>query len=160
MKASVVGVAALVATCVFLLLAMTLAGSTGVFAAALLGSLTGLILVRSRLGNDAPPVTRPAAAPPRPVEPFHRYRRIVFFVLWNAGRGNPYACRFVARLAEARLDQRHGISLCRDPADAAHLLGARAWALLDPADDSLFDRDPNAWSRADIEHVVERLEGL
>ncbi|MBW8804855.1 MAG: hypothetical protein JF587_13530 [Catenulisporales bacterium] len=69
--------------------------------------------------------------------------------------------RELTRLAAARLAERHGVNLYRDPATAAALIGADRWPLVDPA---LLNQQPGT-RPADVPiravgELIERLERM
>ncbi|MFL6116084.1 MAG: hypothetical protein ACJ786_32735 [Catenulispora sp.] len=69
--------------------------------------------------------------------------------------------RELTRLAAARLAERHGVNLYRDPATAAALIGADLWPLVDPA---LLVQQPGT-RPADVPvravgELIERLERM
>ena len=64
----------------------------------------------------------------------------------------------LTRVAAARLADRHGVDLSSQPAEAAGLLGAEAWALLDPARPPLGDRSVPGPDRAAVARVLDAIE--
>jgi hypothetical protein len=66
----------------------------------------------------------------------------------------------LTRVAAARLADRHGIDLAGRPADAARLLGAEAWALLDPARPPSGDRSQPGPDRAAVARVLDAIERI
>jgi hypothetical protein len=64
----------------------------------------------------------------------------------------------LTRVAAARLADRHGVDLSSQPAEAAGLLGAEAWALLDPARPPEGDRSVPGPDRAAVARVLDAIE--
>ena len=123
--------------------------------AAWLACAIALLVVRARLGRDPrPPLApRPSRRQSWPVGPFHSYRDIEFFLTWAPDRPTTGRRQLLTRLSAAMLAERQGIDLRRDPDAARSALGERAWALLDPHQNT-------SATRADIASLVDRLEQL
>jgi hypothetical protein len=94
---------------------------------------------------------------------FPSYRATVSAVAWAAhsARHRDRILRpLLSEVAAARLAERHGVNLVRDPERARELLGAQLWFLVDP------DRAPAVESRggglavSDLDLAVSRLEQL
>jgi hypothetical protein len=66
----------------------------------------------------------------------------------------------LTRVAVARLADRHGIDNADQPERAAHLLGAEAWALLDPARPAEADRSVRGPDRAALAGVLDAIERI
>lgn len=73
--------------------------------------------------------------------------------------------RELTRLAAARMAERHGVNLYRDPQNAARIIGADLWPLVDPAaakaasDAAPSARAPEVPIRA-VAELIERLERM
>jgi hypothetical protein len=66
----------------------------------------------------------------------------------------------LTRVAAVRLAERHGIDITDQPQEAARLLGAEAWALLDPARPSPADRSVRGPDRAAVARVLDAIEQI
>lgn len=64
----------------------------------------------------------------------------------------------LTRVASARLADLHGVDLSSQPVEAARLLGAEAWALLDPARPPAGDRSVSGPDRAAVARVLDAIE--
>ena len=66
----------------------------------------------------------------------------------------------LARVADVRLLERHGVDLRADPTAAARLLGPEAWALLDPTRTDAPDRSTPGPDRATLARVLDAIEHI
>jgi hypothetical protein len=66
----------------------------------------------------------------------------------------------LTRVAAARLADRHGIDIARQPAEAARRLGREAWVLLDPARAPVADRSIHGPDRAAVARVLDAIERI
>jgi hypothetical protein len=66
----------------------------------------------------------------------------------------------LTRVAAARLADRHGVDLAAQPSAAARLLGAEAWALIDPARLPIADRSIRGPDRAAVARVLDAIERI
>ncbi len=66
----------------------------------------------------------------------------------------------LARVAGARLADRHGVDMAAQPAAAARLLGAEAWALIDPARLPVADRSIHGPDRTAVARVLDAIERI
>jgi hypothetical protein len=150
---------------VVLILAGTLAaGPVGLLVAT---SLAGaLVVLRLRVINADPDV---ADLPPlpwsrRPQPPvLQGFTRTVGAVEWGLTSAFDFDTSLrprLARVAAVRLADRHGIDMARQPQEAADLLGAEAWALLDPARAQAADRSVRGPDRAAVARVLDAIERI
>jgi hypothetical protein len=121
------------------------------------------------LGPMAPPGSRSlftvVARPPRrrpvvPPEQLEELQRRVWAGVRSVG-GWHYRLRPVLRdVADALLEDRHGVRLDRDPAASRAILGPRAWDLLRPDVDAPGDRWADGLAVDELDALVGRIEKL
>ena len=66
----------------------------------------------------------------------------------------------LARVADVRLLERHGVDRHADPSAAARLLGPEAWELLDPTRTDAADRSVPGPDRATLARVLDAIERI
>jgi hypothetical protein len=150
---------------VVLILAGTLAA--GPFGLLLATSVAGaLVVLRLRVIGADPevadlpqlPWTRRAQTPVLP-----GFTRTVGAVEWGLASALDFDTSLrprLARVAAVRLADRHGIDIAGQPQEAARLLGAEAWALLDPARPQATDRGARGPDRATVARVLDAIERI
>jgi hypothetical protein len=150
---------------VILILAGTIvAGPVGLLMAT---SVAGaLVVLRLRVISadpempDLPPLPW-ARRPGPPVLP--GFTRTVGAVEWGLTSAFDFDTSLrprLARVAAVRLADRRGIDIAGQPDEAAHLLGAEAWALLDPARPQAADRGVHGPDRAAMARVLDAIERI
>jgi hypothetical protein len=145
-----------------LLIGTLAAGPVGLVVAA---SVAGaLVVLRLRLISADPepsdfpalPWSRRQAAPILP-----GFTRTVGSVEWGLVSAFDFDTSLrprLTRVAASRLADRRGVDLSSQPAEAARLLGAEVWALLDPARPAVGDRSVTGPDRAAIARVLDAIE--
>lgn len=148
---------------VVLVVAVLVAGAAG-----LLVTLTALTVMAAAVLALALPGAPARRIPRRPAPavrdaPYRAYRGVAEQLSWAAV--SPRHFDLVTRpllteLAAARLADRHGVDLHREPAAAQALLGADVWPWVAPVEVPSRDGQPPGVDRATLTRIVDRLEQL
>ncbi|MEV6105203.1 hypothetical protein AB0M28_10895 [Streptomyces sp. NPDC051940] len=123
--------------------------------------LTLLRLARDRLPVFPHPPPRPGLAPRH--DPYSRYRGLYNRLSWgqvSAPHFDRNTRPALTRVTAARLLERRGIDLEREPPAAREALGDRLYALVDPARPDATDRAADAVPLGEVARLVQRLEDL
>ncbi|MQY13697.1 hypothetical protein SRB5_38470 [Streptomyces sp. RB5] len=129
-------------------------------------TVTACVLLLLRLARlRVPPVPYPGERQLAEGEsdPYTRYRKLYNRVSWgqvSARQFDSSTRPALTRIAAARLMERRGIDLARDPAAAREVLGERLFTLVDPARPDATDRAARAAGLGEVTRLVQRLEEL
>jgi hypothetical protein len=153
-----------------LVVALVLRDRTGGLAVVVYVFLLGVVLIAlalSRLGQAlllAPEFRRLLPEPADSVDEVEQFRMIAWRLTLSSSSEHDLHYRLrplVREIARACLAKRHGVDLDREPERARALIGAGlVWELVRPDREPPEDRTARGWTRAELERLMDELEGL